>query len=78
VHKFYDSKDFSLGSIIHKSRTGKELKFPIMTISIGVVTNKMSKFKHFVQVGELAAEVKNYAKSKLGSVYFVDRRKSRS
>jgi diguanylate cyclase (GGDEF)-like protein len=78
VHKFYDSKDFSLGNIIHKSRTGEELKFPIMTISIGIVTNEMSKFKHFVQVGELAAEVKNYAKSQMGSVYFVDRRKSSS
>jgi diguanylate cyclase (GGDEF)-like protein len=78
VHKLYDSKDFSLGSIIHKSRTGEKLKFPIMTISIGVVTNKLSEFRHFVQVGELAAEVKNYAKSKLGSVYFVDRRKHSS
>jgi diguanylate cyclase (GGDEF)-like protein len=78
VHEFYDSKDFSLGNIIHKSRTGEELKFPIMTISIGIVTNEMSKFKHFVQVGEIAAEVKNYAKSQLGSVYFVDRRKSSS
>lgn len=78
VHKFYDSKDFSLGSIIHTSRTGEELKFPIMTISIGVVTNKMNKFKHFVQVGELAAEVKNHAKSKSGSLYFVDRRKRNS
>jgi diguanylate cyclase (GGDEF)-like protein len=78
VHKFYDSKDFSLGSIIHKSRTGEELKFPIMTISIGVVSNKMSKFRHFVQVGELAAEVKNYAKTELGSVYIVDRRKRSS
>lgn len=78
VEKLYDSVDLSLGKIIHKSRTGKELKFPIMTISIGVVTNEMGNFKHFVQVGELAAEIKNYAKSKKGSVYCVDRRKRSS
>lgn len=78
VHKLYDSKDLSLGNIIHKSRSGKELKFPIMTISIGIVTNEKSKFKHVVQVGELAAEVKNCAKSQQGSVYFVDRRKRSS
>ncbi len=71
----YDAKDLSLGSIIRKSRTGEEKKFPIMTISIGVVTNKKRKFRHFVQVGEIAAEVKNYAKSKPGSLYYVDRRK---
>lgn len=78
VQKLYDSVDFSLGKIIHKSRTGKELKFPIMTISIGVVTNEMGNLRHFVQVGELAAEIKNYAKSKKGSVYCVDRRKRNS
>jgi diguanylate cyclase (GGDEF)-like protein len=78
VQKLYDSVDFSLGKIIHKSRAGKELKFSIMTISIGVVTSKMGDFKHFVQVGELAAEIKNYAKSKKGSVYCVDRRKRSS
>jgi len=76
IDDLYDSKDLRLGHIIRKSRTGEENRFPIMTISIGVVTNKKRKFKHFVQVGEIAAEVKNYAKSKPGSLYYVDRRKS--
>ncbi|MGB2905945.1 MAG: diguanylate cyclase [Candidatus Aminicenantaceae bacterium] len=76
IDDLYDSKDLNLGHIIRKSRLGEENKFPIMTISIGVVTNKKRKFKHFVQVGEIAAEVKNYAKSKPGSLYYVDRRKN--
>ena len=75
VDELYDSEDLRLGHIIRKSRTGEENKFPIMTISIGVVTNKIRKFKHFVQVGEIAAEVKNHAKSKSGSLYYVDRRR---
>jgi diguanylate cyclase (GGDEF)-like protein len=74
VDKLYDAKDLRMGHIIRKSRSGEEIKFPLMTISIGVVTNKKRKFKHFVQVGEIAAEVKNYAKSKPGSLYYVDRR----
>jgi len=41
-----------------------------------VVTNKKRQLKHVFQVGEIAAEVKNYAKSKPGSLYFVDCRKS--
>jgi diguanylate cyclase (GGDEF)-like protein len=76
VDSLYDDKDLRLGHIIRKTRTGEENKFPLMTISIGVVTNKRRKLKHFVQVGEIAAEVKNYAKSKPGSLYYVDRRKS--
>ena len=75
IDSLYDDKDLRLGHIIRKSRSGEENKFPLMTISIGVVTNKKRKLKHFVQVGEIAAEVKNYAKSKPGSLYYVDRRK---
>jgi diguanylate cyclase (GGDEF)-like protein len=78
VGKFYDSKDLKSGFILRKTRRGVEEKFPIMTISIGVVTNQKRPLKHVVQVGEIAAEAKNCAKSKPGSVYFVDRRKGDS
>ncbi len=78
VGELYDPEDLKQGAIIRVSRKGVKKKFPIMTISIGVVTNKKMKLKHAVQVGEIAAEVKNYAKSKPGSLYFVDRRKRNS
>jgi diguanylate cyclase (GGDEF)-like protein len=78
VDKLYDPKDLRNGFIIRKTRKGVEEKFPIMTISIGVVTNQKRKLKHVVQVGEIAAEIKNYAKSKPGSLYYVDRRKGNS
>jgi diguanylate cyclase (GGDEF)-like protein len=75
VTDLYDPHDLKLGTIIHKSRSGEAKEFPLMTISIGVVTNRKRRFTHYVQVGEIAAEVKNYAKSKPGSLYYVDRRK---
>ena len=78
VDKLYDSKDLSNGFITRKTRKGAEVKFPIMTISIGVVTNQKRQLKHVVQIGEIAAEAKNYAKSKPGSLYHVDRRKGNS
>lgn len=78
VDKLYNPKDLRLGYIIRKTRKGVEEEFPIMTISIGVVTNEKRQLKHVVQVGEIAAEVKNYAKSKPGSLYYIDRRKSKS
>jgi diguanylate cyclase (GGDEF)-like protein len=74
VGKFYDSEDLKNGFIIRKTRKGVEEKFPIMTVSIGVVTNQKRPLKHVVRVGEIAAEAKDYAKSKPGSVYYVDRR----
>ncbi|MBN2244870.1 MAG: diguanylate cyclase [Candidatus Aminicenantes bacterium] len=74
VVEMYDPKDVSLGCITQISRNGRKKKFPLMTISIGVVKNDLGKFKHFVEVGEIAAEVKNYAKAQPGSLYFVDRR----
>jgi len=78
VAKQYDPKDLEQGFIMRHTRKGAKEKFPIMTISIGVVTNKKRQLKHVVQVGEIAAEVKNYAKNKPGSLYYVDRRKGNS
>jgi diguanylate cyclase (GGDEF)-like protein len=78
VVEFYDSRDLTNGFITRKTRKGVEEEFPIMTISIGVVTNQHRPLKHVVQVGEIAAEAKNYAKSKPGSVYHADRRKGSS
>jgi diguanylate cyclase (GGDEF)-like protein len=78
VSQFYDSKDLTNGFITRKTRQGVEEKFPIMTISIGVVTNQKRPLKHVVQVGEIAAEAKNYAKSKPGSLYYIDRRQGDS
>ena len=46
-----------------------------MTISIAVVTNLQRTLKNYIQVGEIAAELKAYAKSFPKSTYIVDRRK---
>ncbi len=45
-----------------------------MTLSIGIVTNHNRNFSHTAQVGELATEMKAYAKTKQGSIFIVDRR----
>jgi len=47
-----------------------------MTVSIAVVTNQVRKLKSHVQVSEIAAELKTYAKSFSKSMYVVDRRKN--
>ncbi len=78
VGQFYDPADLKNGFIVRKTRKGVEDRFPVMTVSIGVVTNEKRRLHHVLQVGEIAAEAKDYAKSKAGSVYCVDRRGSNS
>ncbi|MCK4944006.1 MAG: diguanylate cyclase [Candidatus Aminicenantes bacterium] len=78
IVEFYDKTDLDAGFILEKSRSGIKQKFTIMTISIAVVTNKGKKFKHHIEVGEIAAELKNYAKSLPSSLFIVDRRRKNS
>ena len=72
---FYDPEDRKRGSIPGKTRQGVEQQFPIMTVSMAVVTNERRKLDDPLQVSEIAAELKTYAKSLPGSVFVVDRRK---
>ncbi len=79
IRGFYDACDLEKGYILGKTRQGQELKFPILTLSIAVVTNQYRSFTSPIEMGELAAELKNYAKSIPGSGYVVDgRRNSKS
>jgi hypothetical protein len=54
------------------------MTFPIMTISIAIVTSKERQLTTPAQIGEIAAELKEYAKSIQGSIYVVDRRRDRA
>jgi GGDEF domain-containing protein len=78
IPNFYDRRDLNKGFIIGKTRQGEELKFPIMSLSIAVVTNLERRLTSSLQVGEIAAELKEYVKSIPGSVYVVDRRRKTS
>jgi hypothetical protein len=49
-------------------------KVPVMTASIGVLTNERRSLTTAHQVSELAVEMKSYAKTLPGSVFTVDRR----
>lgn len=70
----YSEQDRRAGYYFGKDRRGQLHKVPLMTLSIGVVTNERRHFTHAGQVSELATEMKSYAKSLYGSVFSVDRR----
>jgi diguanylate cyclase (GGDEF)-like protein len=67
---FYSSEDRNRGFIRGMTRQGEAMDFPLMTISIGVVT--IHEAMDPLQVGEMAAELKESAKSLPGSNYVVD------
>jgi GGDEF domain-containing protein len=70
----YTEEDRRAGYFLGKDRRGHIHRIPLMTLSIGVVTNQFQSFEHTGQISELAAEMKSYAKTLPGSVYVVDRR----
>ncbi len=70
----YSEQDRRAGYFFGKDRRGQLHRVPLMTVSIGVVTNERRHFSHAAQVSELATEMKSYAKTLPGSVYSIDRR----
>ena len=72
---FYNETDRKIGYIIGLDRQGKEQKIPLLSVSIGVVTNESRKIEHVAQIGEIGAELKSYAKSLERSNYVKDQRK---
>jgi diguanylate cyclase (GGDEF)-like protein len=70
----YSEQDRRAGYFFGKDRRGQLHRVPLMTVSIGVVTNDRRFFTHAAQVSALATEMKSYAKTLPGSVYSIDRR----
>jgi diguanylate cyclase (GGDEF)-like protein len=70
----YSTQDRTTGYYFGKDRRGHLHRVPLMTVSIGVVTNASREFTHPAQISELATEMKSYAKTFSGSIYVQDRR----
>jgi diguanylate cyclase (GGDEF)-like protein len=70
----YSAHDRQAGYFFGKDRRGRLDRVPLMTLSIGVVTNERRRFSSTAQVSELATEMKTYAKTLPGSVWAIDRR----
>ncbi len=76
IPQFYEESDRTQGYIMGKTRQGVTMQFPIMTISIAIVTNERRKLTDPLQASEIAAELKDYAKTIPKSVYVVDKRRT--
>lgn len=76
---FYHEQDRLQGFISGKDRQGKICTFPLVSISIAIITNEHKKLESLAHIAQLAAELKKYAKSKpdgvVGSNVVIDIRK---
>jgi diguanylate cyclase (GGDEF)-like protein len=76
VPELYSDEDRKAGFISTANRRGDIIKYPIMSISIAVVSNEFRTLSNHIEVGEIAAEMKKKAKSVAGSVYLRDMRRN--
>ncbi|HUZ50502.1 MAG TPA: response regulator [Candidatus Dormibacteraeota bacterium] len=75
IRALYSAKDLRAGYIETRDRRGTLNRSPIMSLSIAIVANDLGQITNYAQIGEMAAELKRYAKSLTGSVFVKDKRR---
>ncbi|MHB9156007.1 MAG: GGDEF domain-containing response regulator [Endomicrobiales bacterium] len=72
---FYDPGDRAQGFIISTDRNNNTAQFPLMTVSVAIISTVHTKVVHYGQLSEIAAELKKMVKKQNHSAYAVDRRR---
>lgn len=77
VLELYSQEEIDQKYITARDRTGKKVKCPLMSLSVGVAHNQFRHYKNANKVFEVLAQVRQMAQPTKGatSVVFVDRRK---
>lgn len=75
IKNFYDIEDLRKGFIESVNRKDEKQSFPLMSVSVGITSNKFRSFKHFSEMAETASEMKAVAKKQKNLRYAIDRRK---
>ncbi|GAB4271361.1 MAG: hypothetical protein Kow0092_26080 [Deferrisomatales bacterium] len=71
---YYDAEDRQRGGIETEDRRGRRAFFPLMSLSIAIVTNETRRFDHPGEVADVAVELKKFAKRRSGSLWVKDQR----
>jgi diguanylate cyclase (GGDEF)-like protein len=75
VPAVYDAVDRARGWIASRDRRGNPQRFPLMSLSLAIVTNS-NRVTSYQNIGEVAAELKSYAKRQPGSYVAMDKRRA--
>ena len=63
IVEYYNEEDLKKGSIKILNRKGKLEKYPIMTITVAMISNRFKKYESVLEIGEDGASVKKKAKA---------------
>jgi len=75
IEKLYTPEDFKRSYIVSRNRKGNMVKHPLVSLSMGGVDlSYYDKNTRFEEISDVCSEVKCYAKTINGSVYYLDRR----
>ncbi len=72
---FYSEEDNENGFIKLPNRRGKMEKYPLMTLTVAMISNRYKKYSTVLELGEDGAAVKKKAKTIPGSTFLENRRK---
>ncbi len=75
VPELYPPEARESGYIETQSRRGEPERYPIMTLSVGGVDTSRRRVSGYLELAEIAADVKRYAKALEGSQFVMDRRR---
>jgi diguanylate cyclase (GGDEF)-like protein len=76
VRALYTESDLQRGYIEAHDRKGAITRFPVISLSIALVSTVTRAITSYQEIGEVAAELKAYAKSRSGSVLVTDKRRT--
>jgi len=74
IRDFYTPEDLGKGEMIACDRQGREIRVPIISISVAGTVLLPGRFTNYLEVSETIAEVKKWCKQEVGSCYKLDRR----
>ncbi len=76
VRQFYSEKELAQGYIVAVDKHGREVRCPLMALSIGVAHTQYRQYKSAKKMFEVLAQTRQKAQPDGKSVMFVDRRRS--
>lgn len=75
IPRYYNPQDLERGYIEATDRYGTPRQFPIMTLSIAVVSDEKRQISSPQEIAQVASEIKDFVKAMPGSNYLFDRRR---
>jgi len=74
IPSLYDPRDAANGYVEAEDRKGRPVRFPLVSISIGISTTERQGFAHYAEAVAVATEMKLFTKRTEGSSWAMDSR----